>query len=53
MTLQIDPVRAALIPLDYQNYNVHPDGYSASTRILPVMGEVVKAADFIQWANAG
>lgn len=29
MTLQIDPARTALILLDYQNYNVHPDGYWA------------------------
>ena len=25
--LEIDPVRAALVLLDLQNYNVHPDGY--------------------------
>jgi nicotinamidase-related amidase len=27
--LDIDPVRTALVLLDYQNYNVHPDGYWA------------------------
>jgi nicotinamidase-related amidase len=25
--LEIDPVRTALVLLDLQNYNVHPDGY--------------------------
>jgi nicotinamidase-related amidase len=29
VTLQIDPARTALVLLDYQNYNVHPDGYWA------------------------
>lgn len=29
MTLRIDPARTALVLLDYQNYNVHPDGYWA------------------------
>jgi nicotinamidase-related amidase len=29
MTLQVDPARAALLLLDYQNYNVHPEGYWA------------------------
>lgn len=29
MTLRINPARAALLLLDYQNYNVHPDGYWA------------------------
>ena len=29
MKLQIDPSRTALVLLDYQNYNVHPDGYWA------------------------
>jgi nicotinamidase-related amidase len=27
VTLKIDPARTALVLLDYQNYNVHPDGY--------------------------
>jgi nicotinamidase-related amidase len=31
VTLEIDPARTALILLDYQNYNVHPDGYWAQT----------------------
>ena len=29
MKLQIDPARTALVLLDYQNYNAHPDGYWA------------------------
>jgi nicotinamidase-related amidase len=29
VTLQIDPARSVLVLLDYQNYNVHPDGYWA------------------------
>ena len=37
MTLQIDPARAALLLLDYQNYNVHPDGYWA--RAMPGSAE--------------
>jgi nicotinamidase-related amidase len=31
VTLQLDAARTALILLDYQNYNVHPDGYWAQT----------------------
>jgi nicotinamidase-related amidase len=27
VALEIDPARTALLLLDYQNYNVHPDGY--------------------------
>jgi len=29
VALQIDPARTDLVLLDYQNYNVHPDGYWA------------------------
>lgn len=29
VTVRIDPARTALVLLDYQNYNVHPDGYWA------------------------
>lgn len=29
-TLEFDLGRTALVLLDYQNYNVHPDGYGAS-----------------------
>jgi nicotinamidase-related amidase len=29
MRIEIDPARAALVLLDYQNHNVHPDGYWA------------------------
>lgn len=29
VTLQIETARTALVLLDYQNYNVHPDGYWA------------------------
>ena len=32
MRLQIDPSRTALLLLDYQNYNVHPDGYWAQSQ---------------------
>jgi biuret amidohydrolase len=32
MRLQIDPKRTALLLLDYQNYNVHPDGYWAQAQ---------------------
>jgi len=37
MRLQIDPARAALLLLDYQNYNVHPEGYWA--RAVPGSAE--------------
>jgi len=37
MTLEIDPARAALLLLDYQNYNVHPEGYWA--RAVPGSAE--------------
>jgi nicotinamidase-related amidase len=37
MTLQVDPDRAALLLLDYQNYNVHPEGYWA--RAVPGSAE--------------
>ena len=40
MRLQIDPTRTALVLLDYQNYNVHPDGYWAKA----VPGSVERAA---------
>ena len=29
MKFEIDPIRTALVLLDYQNYNVHPEGYWA------------------------
>lgn len=29
VTIEIDPARTALVLLDYQNYNVHPEGYWA------------------------
>jgi len=38
--LQIDPVRTALVLLDYQNYNVHPEGYWAKA----VPGSAERAA---------
>lgn len=37
VTLDIDAARTALVLLDYQNYNVHPDGYWA--RALPGSAE--------------
>jgi nicotinamidase-related amidase len=37
VTLEVDPARTALILLDYQNYNVHPDGYWA--RAIPGSAE--------------
>lgn len=40
MTLQIDRARTALVLLDYQNYNVHPDGYWAQA----VPGSAERAA---------
>lgn len=27
VSLELDPSRTALVVLDLQNYNVHPDGY--------------------------
>ena len=40
VTLQIDPARTALVLLDYQNYNIHPDGYWAQA----VPGSAERAA---------
>jgi len=40
MNLNIDPARTALVLLDYQNYNVHPDGYWAKA----VPGSAERAA---------
>jgi nicotinamidase-related amidase len=54
VTLQIDPDRTALILLDYQNYNVHPDGYWAQT--IPGSAEraapaVARTADVLNAAR--
>ena len=54
MRLQIDPARAALLLLDYQNYNVHPDGYWA--RAIPGSAEraapaVVRTAEVLAAAR--
>jgi biuret amidohydrolase len=40
MSLKIDPIHTALVLLDYQNYNVHPDGYWATA----VPGSAERAA---------
>jgi len=40
MNLNLDPARTALVLLDYQNYNVHPDGYWAKA----VPGSAKRAA---------
>jgi len=55
MSLQIDPGRTALVLLDYQNYNVHPDGYWA--RELPGSAEraapaVARTAEVLAAARA-
>lgn len=40
VAVQFDPARTALVLLDYQNYNVHPDGYWAQA----VPGSAERAA---------
>lgn len=52
--MQIDPDRTALVLLDYQNYNVHPDGYWA--RAVPGSAEraapaVARTADALAAAR--
>lgn len=45
--LELDPSRTALVLLDYQNYNVHPDGYWSkavpgySARMAPAVARTV------------
>jgi biuret amidohydrolase len=49
VTAPIDPARTALLLLDYQNYNFHPDGYWAKAvpgwaeRVAPAMARTAEA----------
>src|SRR5437667_12795781 len=51
VTLQLDPARTALVLLDLQNYNVHPDGYwnratpGAAETAEPMIMGTVRALD--------
>ena len=51
VTLQLDPARTALVLLDLQNYNVHPDGYwnratpGAAEIAVPMIEGTVRALD--------
>ena len=57
MTLQLDPARTALVLLDLQNYNVHPDGYwnqatpGAARLAEPMIEGTVRALDVARAAG--
>ena len=57
VSLDIEPNRTALILLDLQNYNVHPDGYwmsqmpEAVERMAPSIARTVEALDAARAAS--
>jgi nicotinamidase-related amidase len=57
VTLQLDPARTALVLLDLQNYNVHPDGYwnqampRAAEAAEPMIQGTVRALDAARGAG--